>query len=80
MLSSHLLDMPIALATVTVTGRGSSEPIGRSIVMRVLQQPGQYGQRERGSMAHQAHQRETGRATPWFLVAALAFLAALKIH
>jgi hypothetical protein len=51
--------------------------------MRVLQQhgqSGQYGQRDHRSMTHQAHQRETGRATPWFLVAALAFLAALKIH
>ena len=29
---------------------------------------------------HDARQRGTGRATPWFVLAALAFLAALKAH
>ncbi len=29
---------------------------------------------------HDARQRGTARATPWFVLAALAFLAALKAH
>jgi hypothetical protein len=29
---------------------------------------------------HEAHQRGTGRATPWFVLAVLAFLAALTVR
>jgi hypothetical protein len=29
---------------------------------------------------HDARQRGTGRATPWFVLAAIAFFAALKAH
>ncbi|MFN8021642.1 MAG: hypothetical protein U0Q03_08975 [Acidimicrobiales bacterium] len=29
---------------------------------------------------HDARQHHTGRATPWFVLAAVAFLAALSVH